>query len=213
MEKKTNFKDLSGKAKIQYIWDYYRWPIFITIAVGAFAFSLIRHYVTYHEPVLNVIMINCTDPFNSDNSGFDEFSQTYGLDTVTEPISVSSSLYFDSDDYTHSYNELQVLSAQVAVGDQDLFFGSGDVYLDYVKEGALKDISTVISPETLEKYKENLLYYTDEETGEKYPCAIELTDNDWVRNYNYYDTCYFGVLQSSPNQQTAAQFADFLLNY
>ena len=25
MEKKTAFKDLSRKAKVQYIWDYYRW--------------------------------------------------------------------------------------------------------------------------------------------------------------------------------------------
>lgn len=27
MEKKAAFKDLSRKAKVQYIWDYYRWHI------------------------------------------------------------------------------------------------------------------------------------------------------------------------------------------
>ena len=36
MEKKTAFKDLSRKAKVQYIWDYYRWHIIAAICLVAF---------------------------------------------------------------------------------------------------------------------------------------------------------------------------------
>ena len=44
MEKKTAFKDLSRKAKVQYIWDYYRWHIIAAICLVAFVISMIVHY-------------------------------------------------------------------------------------------------------------------------------------------------------------------------
>ena len=71
MEKKTDFKALSSKAKVQYIWDYYKWPILAVIVAVIFVIYLIYHYVTYRDPLLNVIMINCNDSISADDSGFD----------------------------------------------------------------------------------------------------------------------------------------------
>ena len=51
MEKKTAFKDLSRKAKVQYIWDYYRWHIVAAICLVAFAISMIVHYASYRETI------------------------------------------------------------------------------------------------------------------------------------------------------------------
>ena len=39
MEKKTNFKELTTKQKLAYIWDYYRWKIITVIAVAVTALS------------------------------------------------------------------------------------------------------------------------------------------------------------------------------
>lgn len=213
MEKKTDFKALTTKAKIQYIWDYYRWHIIITILAIAFIISTIHHYATYREPILNVIMINCNDTLEADSSGFDEFSEKYGYDPVEDPIALNASLVFANGDLSSDYTNQQVLSALVAAGDQDLFFGSGDVYLDYANEGALKDLSTVLSAETLEKYQEHLLYVTDEETGKEYPCAIELTDNAWITKNHYYTSCYYGIFVGSPNEEIVKEFSEFLLSY
>ena len=73
MEKKTDFKALSGKAKVQYIWDYYRLRILVIVLVAAFVIYLIYHYATYRDPLLNVIMINVNDSMSADAGGFDEF--------------------------------------------------------------------------------------------------------------------------------------------
>ena len=54
MEKKTAFKDLSRKAKVQYIWDYYRWHIIAAICLVAFVISMIVHYAAYRESVLDI---------------------------------------------------------------------------------------------------------------------------------------------------------------
>ena len=213
MEKKTDFKALSARAKVQYIWDYYKFPIF-GVLIGVFVIiSIIHQHVTYREPLLNVIMINCNDPYASDDSGFDEFLLAEGYDPDEYPISLQSSLHFSDDDYSLSYQETQVLVALIAAGGQDLFFGTGDIYLDYAEQGALMDLSTVLPVETLDAFEDHLLYSTDGGESAPYPCAIEITDNEWLIKNNYYDTCYFGIFYQTQNPDAAVAFADFLLNY
>lgn len=212
MEKKTDFKTLSGKAKVGYIWDYYKWPILVAVIVVSFVISLIHHYATYREPILNIIMINCKDSIAADDSGFDEFLTEYGYNPRNQPVSLSSSLQFPDSEYSTSYNDYQVLTMMIAAGGQDLFFGTGDIFLDYAKQGALTDLSTVLPEELLEKYSDHLIYSTDGGEAEPYPCAVELTDNAWAQKNNYYDTFYFGIFYQAGHPDTAVQFAEFLLN-
>lgn len=213
MEKKTDFKALSNEAKVQYIWDYYKIHIFGTLIVVFILVSLIIHYVTYQEPFLNVIMINCNDPLDSDASGFDEFLENAGYDPNEQTVSLSSSLSFSENIFGDSYQELSVLATMIAAGGQDLFFGTGNIYLDYAEQGALMDLSTVLPAETLNVYEGHLLYSTNAGEKDPYPCAIELTDNAWLEKNNYYNTCYFGIFDRTQNPDAAVEFATFLLDY
>lgn len=214
MEKKTDFKALSNKAKVQYVWDYYRWPIIGVIIAVAFVGSVIHHYVTYREPLLNVIMTNCSDPFSADDSGYDEFLAAYGYDADESPISLLASLSFPEENPSSAYNDYQVLATMVAAGEQDLFFGTGEAFLNYAEQGALLDLSTVLPAEILKQYEDHLVYSTDAGESEPYPCAIELTDNEWVKKNNYYSSsCYFGIFYRNQNLEACKQFAEFLLTY
>lgn len=213
MEKKTDFKALSNKAKAEYVWDYYKWHIFGVIAGVALIVYLVYHYTTYRDPLLNIIMINCNDPFTVDDSGYSEFLEAYDYDTKEYPISLNASLQFSDEDSSLNYSDNQVLTAMVATGNQDLFFGTGSTFLDYAGSGALVDLSTVLSEDVLEKYSDYIIYSTDDGAVEPYPCAIELTDNEWVQKYNYYDICYFGIFYQNQNLEACTQFAEFLLLY
>lgn len=213
MEKKTDFKALSTKAKFQYFWDYYKWPTVITVAIASFVIYMIYYYATYRDPFLRVIMIDCNDPYSTDASGFDEFLTEYGYDSGESEVSLSSTLQFSDGDFSTSYYDYQSLAMMLAAGDQDLFFGTGDVYTGYAEQGALIDLSTVLSAELLEQYSGSILYSTDDGETDAYPCAIELTDNTWLKKNNYYDTCYFGILCQTQNLEVSTQFAEFLLGY
>ena len=213
MEKKTDFKALPNKAKAQYLWDYYRWPFIITVAIVSFIIYMAYHFVSYRDPLLNVIMINCNDPYSSTADGFNEFLAEYGYDPEVSDISISSTLRFYDGEYSTSYTDYQTLTVMIAAGGQDLFFGTGSMFTDCADQGTLIDLSTVLPAELLEQYQAPLLYSTDGGEVEPYPCAIELTNNSWLKKNNYYDTCYFGIFYQSQNPNTAAQFAEFLLSY
>ena len=151
MEKKADFHSLSRKAKVQYVWDYYKWPIAAAIAALCFVIYLIYHYATYRDPLLNVIMMNCNDSITADSKGFDEFLEACGYDPKEDSVSLTSSLQLSDGEYSTSYNDTQVLTLMLAAGGQDLFFGTGDEYLDYADQGALMDLSTVLSDELLDR--------------------------------------------------------------
>lgn len=215
MEKKTDFKALSNKAKIQYIWDYYRLHILVTIVAVAIIGSLIHHFVTYREPLLNVIMINTVSGDMTNADGFDEFLDAYGYDKKDYPVSLFGSLRFPETDAATSalsYQDYEVLATMIAAGDEDLFFGTGDVFLNYAEQGAFMDLSKVLSPEIFEKYKDNMIYSTDDEECDPYPCAVEITDNEWLKKNGYYDgSCYFGIFYRVEDLEAPTQFAEFLL--
>lgn len=204
------------KKKVEYIWDYYRWHIIITISVVAVMSSLIYNRVTYVDPLLNVIMINSYADMNYDiREGFQEFLDQQGCELdIEDAVAISSNLYFvEQDTDGTNYQYMQVLMAMIAAGDQDLFFGTGDIYLGYAEEGVLMDLSTLLPEETLEKYEDCLIYSTDNGESDPYPCAIELKDNEWVKNNGYYGGCYFGIFVNNANLERAVDFAEYLLNY
>ena len=58
MEQIKSFKEMTWKERFSQIWEYYRIPIFVGIAIFAVVFSLIKHFVTYQEPILNLAMVN-----------------------------------------------------------------------------------------------------------------------------------------------------------
>lgn len=215
MEKKTDFKALSNKAKVQYIWDYYKLHILAAIVIGSIVIGLTYHFITYRKPVLSVIMINIQTTSDNAEAAFSEFSDAAGYDKKKEPIDVSSNLQFSDDpNATNNYNDYMVLSTMIGAGGQDLFFGTGTIFKDYAEEGALMDLRTYVSDDLLDKYKDHLIYSTDDGESESYPCAIELTDNAWFKKYSLYDgTCYFGVFSRSEQKDYYTRFADFLLNY
>ncbi len=203
---------MSAKTKISYIWDYYRWHIIAAIGAAAFIVSVIVHFVTYKEPILNIIMINCANPYGA-NSGFDAFLAEEGYENDPSLIALASNLYFSDDSSPlSSMQAYQALSAMITAGGQDLFFGTGEIFNAYADQGAFADLSALLPEELLDTYADSLIYSTDDGTTEAYPCAIEISDNKWLSENNYYyDTCRFGILAGYAHPDTAVQFVEFLL--
>jgi hypothetical protein len=214
MEKKTDFKALSTKSKLQYIWDYYRWWIVLTVVCAVAVISLIHHYVTYREPALSIVMINSNHYDYSDTLPFHEFLEYAGIDPTENEVEFASTPFFTDGAAISSetYTDYEVLGVQIAAGDVDVFMGNGTVYMNYVNEGALLDLSTVLSAEVLAEYADRLIYSDADGTKEPYPCAIDFTGNDWLAEKDYYtDTFYAGIMSNSSRIDTAVKLLAFFM--
>lgn len=213
MEKKTNIRELNNKQKIQYIWDYYRWTILIVIALIFFLVSLIWHYATYKEPALDVIMVNSNMIYAEEFPEFDNFYKLAGLDPVDEPISVDASISFSSPENPVSdYYNTQNLSLRVAVGGNDIIFAPATIYDYYAASGSFLDLSAVLSKQELEKYADILVYTTDEETGDTYPCGVTLSEDNWLLEKQYYSQpCCLGLFVNTDTTELSLDFFHYVL--
>ena len=218
MVKKTSIKDLKGKARIEYIWDYYKLPILAAICVIAFIIYMIVHFVTYKETALEIFMVNTTNQNTEEvAASTDEFFQQEGLSSKDEEIFIDTSIQFSEDmgDSTNYYSN-QSLTVKFAVGGGDILFAPDYVFNTYAASSAMMPLTDILTDDELEQYKDILVYTTEEESGETYPCGVTLTDNEWLLTHHFYpegETLYLGIGYNSKSPEIARDFFHYILTF
>lgn len=224
MEAPVTFRDLTFSKKLEHIWTYYRYAILGVLFGAVLLVSLFYTFFGKPKSVLDVIMVDSNANAHTDTAAFDAFLERCGIEPYEGAVSLNTNLSFYSEDEMAQLNEMdqtqavlsnydkqQMLFTLMAAGDAEVLFGKGEVFLSYAEEGLFRDLTEVLSPEQLARYQEQLIY--TEEHGVRYPCAVALHDNPWLAENGYYTDCYFAVLYLSDAPETAAQFAEFLLDF
>lgn len=205
------------KQRIEYLWDYYRWHFIVAIVALLIIVATVSESIQQKDPLLSVIMLNTTTSLtDTTGTGFEEFFQKYGYEYFDGALEMKRDLYFYGKESTsyEDYENYEILLALLLGGKCEVFMGTGDVYLEFVNQGYFVDLSEALSDELLDMYEGQIIYSEDMGELDPYPCVIELSDNQWLKENNYYnEKCYFGILKSADTPEVAADFADFLLNY
>ena len=215
MEARPDFKNMSTKKKLGYVWDYYRFHIGGIIVLAIVFGSIIHHYATLKDSVMDMIFINAYSPYEGPQ-GFDNFFEEQGFDPNKEEITVATSLSFalTEDSYQVDYYTVQSLDAMIAVGDVDIFAAPWQIYDAYAAAGYIADLRIVFTEEELLAYEDLLIYATSVETGETMPCGFDLSNNRWVMEYDYYtDNCRFGIPANADDAELAKEFLLYILEY
>ena len=214
MESRPNFKEMTTKKKIEYIWDYYKviilCSIFAIYAIG----SAIYNHVTEKECMLKLIMINGNIPY--DGAIFaDDFLQEQELNPETQEIVVSSiGLGLTNETYQEDYNTTQALIVRLTSGNIDIMSAPSEIYKDYAKEGYYHNLNDIFTPDELARYEDLLVFTTDSVTNETYPCGFDLSNSTWIDKYGYYSgDCQFGIIYNCTHIELAREFLLFVLNY
>ena len=215
MKYKVNFKSLSTKQKIEYVWDYYKWHVVILVFVISMIVSTVQNAINYKEPLLNIIMLNSYGAMmNTEDHGFEEFFERYNYDSFDGAVEIKKDLTFSREGELNyeDYQNYEVLFSLLVGQEYQMILGTGEKTLDFLNQGFLSDLSTILSKDILERYKNQLVYFEDE--GKKYPCAIILSNNQWLAENNYYDgECYVGILNQENISEVVIDFTEFLLSY
>lgn len=219
---KVDWKNMSGKQKREYIWDYYK----IHILVGILALSLgvygVVKVVTHRDPLMSVIMLNSEKQVFDSQEVFDEFLTDWCYEVYPQAVKCHSNFIFleESGEDTAvfesgmmEYAQLkQAYYALLYTKEYDLVMGNGPVFDETADGGAFADLRGFLSEETLEIYEQYLIYTDEEGTVEKYPCGIQLNaDNGWLTENGLYQSCSVGVLKTAPNPAISARMIQYLL--
>lgn len=208
MEKKTRIRDLKGKAKIEYIWDYYRWHILLILIAILFLATRIYDFLSYREPLFNIVTINLVDMGSNTEAPYEEFFNQYGYDAFEGAVG-KQSLYFTGDVESINSNFL-LLTALVEARDVDVFFWKGNEFQQFIEDGLLLDLSEVLSDAQLSACKEYLIYTSLNGTVTPYPCGISLEKSQWAMENGYEDS-NVGILFDARNKEIVMELLQYLI--
>ena len=187
----------------------------IVLVLAIIIISLIHHYATLKESVLDLLFLNATNTYENP-AGFDEFLTEQGFDMDKQTITLTTSLSFPLEEgsFQSDYYSTQALAAMFAAGDLDVFAAPKQIYNDFASAGYVADLRFLFTEEELAPYQDILIYTTDAETGETFPSAFDLTGNRWLSKYAYYsDGYYLAVTANTDTPELTKEFFFYVLNY
>lgn len=215
MEKKVVLKEMEPKDRISYIWDYYKWYIIGGIFAVILVIYLIVSYATRKEEVAQILMVNANIEAVSedDNRLFDALLEENGYDIKEQEIAVNDGLRVDpngsgQNNYYSFQSVLTILEARGA----DVYLSDRETFDLIASTGNMQDISQVLSEELIEKYEDKLVFATDQETNESYPCGIEITGNEWLKETELYTgDCVIGAAYGEAENGLAEKMISYIL--
>ena len=180
--------------RLEWIFSYYMMYIVIGLIVAAVAgYLLYINLRPSRDVILNVTMVNASPLPESDL--FDDYLQRAGYDITQNKAFVDNTIQinFDGTD-PYAWDYYQVVTAQMLMGEIDIFIADGPIFTAFADYNAFLDVSEYLTEEQLEQYADHILYVTDSDTGEQMACGIILDgDSQVVQEQYYYTSCYLGI--------------------
>lgn len=208
---RETLKRLEPKARIQFIWDYYRLPI-IAAAVGlALLITAVGLNLGRGEVAMYAVFVNTDQTgLEPDAALLDAVLEEAGTDMGKKHIDITANLYLGQDG-TYDGETIMVLAALFGISDLDLFAADEAVFRRYADQNAFADLSRLIEPELLAGHESDLYYY-DTEDGQRVLGGIVLHPGSVLHRAGYYHAdVVIGAAINGENLDVAVQFIRALL--
>lgn len=216
-ELKDTLRPMPWKKKLEHLWEYYKWVLVVLVVVAAILYIAIVGYSNARvEGLLYGEIVN----LNFDMEGVEYLSTDFlkHLDGVEgdQKVSVYMSNLIVGDDSTYEnyYVPLMRTSSEITSGTLDYLVADSAALTCYFHEEILMDLRELFTEEELAQIGDNLVYVLYEETGEKIPMAINVTDSAFVTNRITHDTTvYLGFVAGTERMETCKIFYDYFMAY
>lgn len=200
---------------VGFIWDYYKWFIIVGVIVIAALIGTISHFASYQEAVVQIALVNC-DTAKMEEEGepdFSDFMEKYGYDTKKEKVSLNTGYDVDLDATgTAEVYSFQSFVALAAAGGVDVMAADEEAYKFIAECRTIASLEEYFPDEFLEKYKEDIVYAENVDTGEDFPAGIRIENNPWMVEHGFYEKdCVIGIGNGTEREEAAVRMLLYLL--
>lgn len=234
-KEKLKFSQLDGKAKIQYIWDYYKFPIIILcIVIYVIGFNIYRH-CTQKTTILSAALVNVSPDASLTEQLGNGYITSLDMDPDKNEVLFYTGLYLtdNKNDPNHEYtyaSRMKILGA-IESHALDVVFMNKEAFDAFAQNGYLCNLDELLS-KTDDKLYQKLsgfletntvilednsmdVYLDDSITysakTEEYPMALDISQFPCIKNANMNGKIYLGIIINSPHISEAVNYIDYLL--
>lgn len=158
-EEREALKHGTPKQKLQYFWDYYKWPTAIGLFVLLLVFLFVKDIVTNRKIEFFACMLNGAqiDSMSEETPVETTFSEILGLDAKKQRVYFDTSIQIGQSTST-DYVNIQKLMVYMSSSEIDVMISDIDSMIQYMYQNGFADLNEVLRPDQIEKYKDNFLY-------------------------------------------------------
>ncbi len=205
---------MTVKERMIHIRTYYK----LQLIGGAAAVILVIYFLvlfTRQDPDyrLNAAFVNEYENVTEGSDVMDGFLNTEaGSSLKADQLNFDAAYFFDlsdGQDFTNTY--FQKLVAKIENGDIDVMIMSRENLLGIAQGGRTLDLQNEKAAALAENYRDRLIFYTDDETGEEIPVGIDLSGSSVITGYEESDQVCIGLSSKIQHEEEAKAFIDYLL--
>lgn len=229
-----NIKTLKGKTKVQYIWDYYKFPLVISgILLYILAYALYNHF-SYKETVLYTALVNVNAGEALTQGLSNDFLDYQNLNASKNKLELYTGLYL-TDNELNAYHQytyasrikiLAVIDGELLdvvlmnkeafdafsqngyLCDLESFLLQADSALyDTVKSDLVTNI-TILEDNSIDRQFDSSISY--HAITEEHYYGIDLSHAELIRNAEFEEPVYFGIIANSPRRDSAVAYLRYL---
>jgi hypothetical protein len=207
----------SFRAKVEYIWQYYKlWIIGIVCAVSLVSYVSYRYVTTLKENWFFITFTNTYADVGNGSELWKGYVSYSGFDTTVKNVEFNDNSYFDCATGNDTGNEYyQIFVAHVEAKTLDAVTMEKDSLVALGASGRLLDLNDPSCASIVEKYGDRLVYcepYDEEYGSDEVPVGIDISDSILMTKYNIYpDNCVLGIGAYAEHLDAVEEFLDYIL--
>lgn len=201
-KEKVPFKDLSGKQKIQHLWNYHRWKILLPLLAVVIAIGAVYFLDIGKKNYILISLLNSTADITNYEEIQTEFAKYAGVDLEEYDIPVEA--------LTAEFSTREQIAVKFYAKTVDVVLCDEDTFSLYYENGCFAPIEDYIPEDFYETYPFEPLTYYNKQDKTEHIYGIVLKDNDLLRKY-FVDPPVFAVSLKAPHKEAAAEYLQYLL--
>lgn len=229
-------RNLHGKKKWQYIWDYFKLPLAVLgICLYVMIYMAYRNF-TDKDPVLYTALINVNAGETLTRQLSEDFLTATGMNASQSSLHLYSGLYLTDDESStyHEYTYASQMKILASIDGEllDVVLMDQEAFDAFSQNGYLCNIDELLSRELPALYKDakplivNNTFIVEDNAfelqfdssipyravTEEYPMGIDLSKVGCIKQAGFEDTVYFGIIANSPRKDTALAYLQYLFH-
>ncbi len=213
-KEKVTFRDLSGKKKLEYIWDYYKWKIIGLIAVIVVVATVVPTIIENNKEVaLYAAFVNTQLSDQDEPELMDEFIKAKQIDIKNKRTVMDCSMMINySTPDQMSMMSSQKLLAMFGAKRLDVVLQDTKTYTQYAAMDAYGDLEQILDEAHLEKYRDLLVYTDGKGDAGRHAYGIDVSESPvLVREKAYIVPAVFSICVSTQQTDNAIRFLEYLM--
>lgn len=229
-----NLKTLKGKAKLQYIWDYYKLPLIVlAILLYIFGYILYNHF-TEKERILYTALVNVNAGETLTKGLCNDFLDSLNLNPSQNQLELYTGLYLTDNDQNayHQYTYASRIKILAMIDGKllDVVLMNKEAFDAFSQNGYLYDLAEFLPQADINLYESiqsdlvaNLIILEDnaiehqldtslsyEAVTEEHYYGIDLSHTPLIKNARFAEPVYLGIIANSPRTDIAVAYIKYL---